>query len=563
MKKYRWQLLILFITGLVIGVLLILEKRGGVGVVGTPQPVEGGIYTEALIGNLQRLNPLLDDFNSVDRDVDSLLFSGLVKFDSQGYAQPDVAEAIGVSEDGLFYNITLRENALWHDGIPLTTTDVLFTIELMRQGGGDVTEDQQSLWSSVEVTVFDESNMQIILAESFAPFMDYLAFGILPEHVFKGMTLDQMVNSSINLQPIGSGPFKFSELLIENDLIAGITLEANPEYYGEKPYLTEVVFRYFPDIASAYQSYLDGYVQGISQVGGELLDLVLKNENLNLYTSRLPQVSMVLFNLDNQAVSFLQDPNVRRALYLGINRNRIIADILGGQAIKANSVVLPGTWAYNNNLEMIVYDVQEAGLLLKQAGYVVTGTENPVRKKEETEMALVLSYPDDPLHDNIAQSIAQDWRNLNIKVTLEPVPPELFISGELESHAFDVALVDITFNQTPDPDPFPFWDETQAANGQNYSQWKNRIASDTLQQARITSNLTERTRLYHNFQALFADELPAIMLYYPVYNYTVDNLFLGVSIGPLFDTSDRLDTLPRWYITSKPGAVVTEAPPQE
>ncbi|MDP3450997.1 MAG: ABC transporter substrate-binding protein, partial [Anaerolineaceae bacterium] len=124
MKKYRWQLLILFLTGLVVGTLLILEKRGGIGQLGTPQPVAGGVYTEALIGSLSRLNPLLDTSHQVDRDVDRLIFSGLVKFDSRGMPEPDLAESVRPSQDGVIYNITLRDNLTWHDGEPLTTADI-------------------------------------------------------------------------------------------------------------------------------------------------------------------------------------------------------------------------------------------------------------------------------------------------------------------------------------------------------------------------------------------------------------------------------------------------------
>lgn len=116
MKKYRWQLLILFFTGLVVGVLLILEKRGGLAEVSTAQPVQGGVYTEALVGNIQRLNPLLDSANSVDRDINKLVFSGIVKFDSRGIPQPDLAETIGISQDGMLYNIALKPDLVWHDG---------------------------------------------------------------------------------------------------------------------------------------------------------------------------------------------------------------------------------------------------------------------------------------------------------------------------------------------------------------------------------------------------------------------------------------------------------------
>ena len=105
-------------------------------ITGTPQPVEGGVYTEAIIGQLSRLNPLLDSNNQADRDIDRLIFSGLVKFDSSGIPQPDLAETIVNSKDGLLYNIKLKDGLTWHDNTPLTTDDVLFTIDLMKNGEG-------------------------------------------------------------------------------------------------------------------------------------------------------------------------------------------------------------------------------------------------------------------------------------------------------------------------------------------------------------------------------------------------------------------------------------------
>lgn len=560
MKKYRWQLLILFITGLVVGLLLILERRGGLGEVSAPLPVEGGVYTEALVGGLQRLNPLLDDTNSVDRDIDSLIFSGLIKFDSRGVAQPDLAESIGVSQDGTLYNILLREDLTWHDGEPLTTDDILFTIDLIIDGKTYISDDVKNLWNSIDVNAFDDLNMQIRLPEAYAPFMDYLAFGVLPKHVFGQMNIDQIVNSSMNLQPIGSGPYQFSELLTDEGMINGISLKAYEKYYGEKPFLQEVVFRFYQDQASAYQAYKDGYVQGICEITSDLLPDALSSTSLSIYTGRLPRISMVMFNLNDQGVPFLQDVKVRKALLLGINRAGLVSEIFNGQAIVANSVILPETWAYNENIPPVSYDQAQAELLLKQAGYVVTGETNPIRKKGDAELKLVLSYPEDELHEKIANYIARDWAKLEIEVVLEPVPTDLYISEKLDSRGFQAALVDINLSQTPDPDPYPFWDLGQATNGQNYSQWSNRFASDSLEQARVTSDITERTRLYHNFQMIFADELPALPLYYPVYNYAVDAQIQGVTMGPLFDTSGRFASITRWFISARRGQETTQTP---
>lgn len=558
MKKYRWQLLILFLTGIVVGTLLIFEKRGGLGAAEQPRPVEGGVYTEALVGNLQRLNPLLDSNNSVDRDVDRLIFSGIVKFDSDGIPEPDLAESVTASQDGKLYNIVLKPDLVWHDGQPLTSADILFTIELLRKGGEFVAADIQGLWESVEVKVFDDQNLQLVLPEAYAPFMDYLTFGILPKHVFNNMTLDQIASSSINLQPVGSGPYQFSELSMEGSEIKGITLTAFKDYAGSKPFLQKIVFRYYPDDQSAFQAYLDGYVQGISEISTEQLTTALANPDLAVYSSRLPRISLVMFNLNDQSATFLQDASIRKALLMGIDRQGMINQIFDGQAIQANGVILPGTWAFNESTPVIPYDPIQASELLKAAGYVVTGDTNPVRKKDDIEFSLIFSYPDDDLHKQVAEFIAAEWKKLDINVRLDPVPTDIFISDVLDTRAFQAALVDLNLSHTPDPDPYPFWDLSQAASGQNYTQWNNRLASDSLEQARVTTDLQERKRLYHNFQAIFAEELPALPLYYPIYNYAIDTQIQGVSIGPLFDTSDRLSSISTWFMTARASAQETE-----
>ena len=524
-----------------------------------PQPVQGGVYTEALVGNIQRLNPLLDSANNVDRDINRLLFSGIVKFDSRGIPQPDLAESVGVSKDGVLYNIKLKPDMVWHDGQPLTTEDVLFTINLIQNGGEFIAEDVKNLWAAVEVNLFDDLNMQIILPEPYAPFMDYLTFGLVPQHLFEGMSIEEIAESPLNLEPVGSGPYRFNELLLTDSFVSGIRLVAFDGYAGEKPFLQEVIFRFYPDSNSAFQAYQQGLVQGIGEIPPSLIETALLDDSLNVFTGRLPQVSLVLLNLKETTVPFFQEADIRNALLLGINRNAIVANQFNGQAIVANGVIFPGTWAYNDTIQPVKFDPQLAAEMLKDAGYLVVGEDNPVRENDQgVKLSFVLSYPDDDLHQAIAQMIAEDWADLNIDVTLEAVTPDVFVAQKLETRAYQAALVDLNLSRTPDPDPYPFWDLGQAESGQNYSQWNNRLASDSIEQARVTTDLAERTRLYHNFQAIFAEELPALPLYFPVHNYGVSEQILGVTMGPLFDTSDRLMTITEWYLTTSHNQQDTE-----
>ncbi len=95
-----------------------------------------------------------------------------------------------------------------------------------------------------------------------------------------------MANSDFNLQPVGSGPFMFSELIVENSTITGIKLKAFKDFHPEAPFIQEINFRYFADAETALQAYSDGYVQGISQIPSHLINQALMAQDLALYTGR-------------------------------------------------------------------------------------------------------------------------------------------------------------------------------------------------------------------------------------------------------------------------------------
>jgi peptide/nickel transport system substrate-binding protein len=568
MKKLRWQLIVIFLTSLAVGILL-LNEQPTIKPEEKPQPVQGGIYTEALIGTIRRLNPVLDYYNPVDRDIDRLVFSGLVRFDERGLPQPDLAESIGIAQDGTIYNFTLRSDAKWHDDEPVTALDVAFTIEMFKQGGSAIPADITAFWQDVEVKVLDDQNMQFKLPGPFAPFLDYLTFGVLPEHLLGDLSYDQLIESPFNLQPVGSGPYRFTKLVKENDQISGVVLSANPTYYAKVPFIDQIIFRYYPDAIGAFQAYQEGSVQGISNVSKDVLPQVLAEPNLSVYTGRLPEISMILLNLQNPEAAFFQDVQVRKALMTGLNRQLMIDTILSGQAILTDNPILPGTWAYYE-MPHFEYDVEKTRESLKEAGYVISGDETAVREKEGKPISFTLLYPDDEQHAALAEFIQKNWEALNIKVVLEAVPYDQLVNERLEQRDYQAALVDLNLTRSPDPDPYPFWSQVQIVGGQNYSQWDNRLASEYLEQARVAVSFSDRQRLYHNFQAIFNQELPALPLYYPVYTYAIDKQVQGVRVGLLFDGSDRFFTLVNWFLkasmpsqktTGIPGSVIPSGTP--
>jgi peptide/nickel transport system substrate-binding protein len=552
MKQLRWQILVVLVTLAIVGVLLYTQQSSPVtGLVVQQQPEQGGVFTEGLVGSLGRLNPLLDWNNFADRDVDSLIFSGLIRFDERGLPQADLAESWGVSQDGNIYNFTIRPNAIWHDGTPVTSDDVIFTIEMMKGAGSLYPQDIKDLWGRVEITRLNEKNLKFTLPEPYVPFIDYLTFGVVPKHLLETIPPEQMETAEFNLNPVGTGPYMFDHIIVESGQITGVVLSISSNYYGAAPFIEQVVFRYYETPADAFDAYQQGDVFSVSQISPDILQSALEEPNLLFYTSRLPQMGFVLFNLTSPDVAFLQDVAVRHALMLGLNRPNIINSVMQGQAFVSDSPILPGSWAYYDGIEHFEFDPDAAVALLKGEGYVIPSTGGEVRTKDGVPLAFTMVHPDDTIHTQIAQAIQIQWERIGVRVELQAQPYDQLVLTTLASRSFQAALVDLNLSRSPDPDPYPFWHQAEAVGGQNYTGWDNRPASEYLEQARVTADYSLRTRLYRNFQVVFSKELPALPLYIPVYSYGVDAQVQGVQAGPLYEPGDRLNTFTSWFLLTR------------
>jgi len=552
MRKMVWQLVIVVLALIAIAVLLLSQQPALLPVTPEVQPSSGGVYSEGLIGSFNRLNPVLDYANSADRDVDRLIFSSLLRFDDRGLPVNDLVESMGISQDGHNYNISLRENVLWHDGQPLTSEDVLFTVGLLSSDDLPVPDDVRDLWQTVEAEALDEHTFQFRLPEPYSPFLDYLTFGILPQHLLGDLSPQEIVDSQFNLQPVGSGPYRFDHFLVENDEIIGVSLAAFEDYYADPAFIEQFIVRYYPDSDSAISAYQSAEVLGVSQITNDILTEALKEPSLNMHSGQVPLLSIIFLNLDNPEVPYFQDVNIRRGLLMGIDRERIINQLNEGQATLAHGPIFPGSWAYYDGIENIGYDPNAAIQLLRGAGYTIPASGGSARTNEEGHtLSFNLIYPDETKYQGLAQAIADDWEQIGVEANLQAVGYDDLVGSYLDPRDYDAALVDINLTHSPDPDPYPFWDQAQITGGQNYSMWNDRQASEYLEEARVELDLAERIRLYNNFQVRFASELPALPLFYPVYNYGIDNSVNGVTMGALYKASDRFANVTKWFLIAE------------
>jgi len=567
MGKLRWQLIIA-LGGLVLIAALLLTQVPSADQT-SPEPVRGGTYVEAIVGSPMRLNPVLDGLNQADRDIDRLLYTGLVRFNEQGIPQPDLAENWAITADGLTYTVTLRADAKWHDGVAVTSDDVIYTFSKLQDVDYPGPTDLHDMWVQITLTRLDDRTVRFKLPEAFAPFLDYLSVGLLPDHLLRGVSAGDLVDHPINLQPIGTGPFRFAGLEIDNGAIKRVSLAAFDGYYGQPAYLERVDLLFFATQSEALQAYQSGDVQGIAAPSGATLQTLLDDPEMNIYSARLPSAGVVFLNTAHPEKTFLGDKSVRQSLLLAVNRQSIIDRFFGGQAIVATGPVLPGLWAYAQALTPLAYDPERAASQLDAAGWqvpvgAVEGSPEYIRSNEDLPLAFTLVHADDETHTAVAQALQEYWGRVGVVATLRAVPAEALLTDYLEPREFEAVLTDLDLTRYPDPDPYPFWHDSQAEAGQNYSGFSDRNTSIWLEQARTTPDLTTRSELYRSFQYRFQDQMPSLFLYHPVYTTAVSAQMQGVTLGPMVDPSDRFGGITGWYVLARRArAQETEATPDE
>ncbi|GAF80391.1 unnamed protein product, partial [marine sediment metagenome] len=393
------------------------------------------------------------------------------------------------------------------------------------------------LWRSVEVVKVNSHTVRFTLRGPFAPFLDYTTIGILPAHLLAEVPAESLPNDPFNQRPVGTGLFQLEEVSAEHALLKG-----NPLFYGPKPYLNKIEFRFYPNHESVLSAYELGEVQGISRVLPEDLPKVKGHSGLKLFSARLTGYTLIFLNLKDPAVPFFQEKLVRQALIYAIDRQKLVDRVLKGQGLVAHSPILPETWACDNAVEKYEYNPELAKTLLIRAGWhnpthlsakrgEISGQDDEgVREKAGVRLAFTLLTDDDPLHVELAEEIARQWEALGVKAMLRTISSGL-VREFLYPRKFEAVLIDLELHG--DPDPYPLWHSTQTnGEGQNYAGFVSYEVDKLIEEARCTTDSEKRAELYHRFQEIFADEVPSLLLYYPIYTYAVDEKVKGVQLGP-------------------------------
>lgn len=611
-KGYRWQFLAL-LTAIVIFVAALLSRGGSVSptptatpdaatqsiaqtqdilptatptlstgeqvdILPTPESVlppaandDVPTYREALIGQVQRLNPLYASLNTVDADITALIFEGLTRINEFGEPVGALAREWIVSSDSLEYVFTLRDDVLWQDGTPFNADDVVYTMFVLRSIAFDGQAALTSFWRTVETEKLGDHLVRFRLTQPYAGFLDALRIGILPEHAFTGTDIAQLSAHPFNLSPIGTGPYQLEALRTDGTgTIKQIDLRVAPNYRlrpeGETGYAVDrVSFRLYADYDSALSALQNGEVDGIAaRSRRERRPLIQQADagRVRVYNGIEPSVGMIVFNWQRAGMPFTQE-TARQALYRVLDRQGLVQRTMLTEALPANSPMLISSWVYESNLPQIGGDVNSARGLWAQVQFATpepeptpeaeaTAADAPPEEapavEQSTGFNINMLVLDDSTQAALAQAVAEAWAQLGVLVSVETADMETY-TARLDSGDFDAALVEFSTFGTADPDVYAFWHQGQYPDGKNYGSVDDRVTSEILEQARRDPNGINRAELYRRFQREFVNRALAVPMYYPIYSYALSPVVSGVQLGFIGAPPDRFKSIQDWVIT--------------
>lgn len=483
------------------------------------QPVEGDTYVEASLGDPSRLNPLLAS-DSASGSVNGYLFNGLVKYDRDLKLVGELAEFWDVRRKGLEIVFHLRTNVLWHDGVPFTADDVVFTYHKLIDP--NVMTPYGSDFALVKsVTAVDPHTVRVVYKEPFAPALESWGIGMIPKHVFENGDFN---THPANRAPIGTGPYLFKELKTDEKAV----LIANPHYFEGRPNIDRVVVRVIPDSSVQFLELRSQTIDSMGLTPDQYIAYDRFFQNHQKF--RYPAFSYTFFGFNLQRTMF-KDLRVRQALAMALDKREIIDGVLLGYGRSATGPFPPSSWAFDPTVPELPFDPNRAKALLGEVGWRDTDGDGILDKDGKPFSFTVITNQGNKIREQTAIILQAHLARIGIKVDVRVLEWSSFIHDFVDKGNFDAIL--LGWNLGRDPDQYLIWHSSQKGEGRyNFIGYQNPLADHLWEEGRQTFDQAKRQGIYRKLHRLLAEDLPYIFLYYPDALPTVHKRFQNVIVAP-------------------------------
>ncbi len=461
-----------------------------------------------------RLNPILAN-DSASSEIADWIFNGLFKYDKDGKPTLDLASSYKFQTDTKLI-INLRKNVLWHDNKKFTAKDVIFTYNTIINP--KVFNSIKSNYKEVKsVKALNDYTIEIIYKKPYFKALEIWMVGILPSHILKDDK--NIMTSSFNKQPIGTGPYKLNTFKTGQD----IKLYANDKYFQGRAKIDEILYKFLPDTNTSFlflkQKRLD--VSGLTPL--QIDRQISKNFTKNYQVIERPSFSYSYLGFNLKSEKF-KDRRIREALSLGINRKELVDILFFGHGKVSNGPFLPGSFAYNKSVKPIKQNIKKAKQLLQELGY---NKANPFTFE-------VITNTGNDTRINAAQIMQYQLNKIGVKMKIRVMEWQAYLNTIVHPRNFEAIL--LGWSLALMPDAYPLWHSSNnKLGGFNLVGYENKEVDNLIEKASTTVNREKLGSIYKKIFKKITDDIPYLFLYIPnsitVVNKEIENIkpsFIGI-----------------------------------
>jgi peptide/nickel transport system substrate-binding protein len=497
-------------------------------------PIEGGEFTEGIVDQPIFINPVLAS-SDTDRDLVELLFEDVL----------DLSQNYKWENEGKTIRIRLKDDLHWSDGQPLTSDDVIFTLETIQNQ--DTRSPLFSSFKGVTPLRVSERELTLTLPLPYAFFENILKdLKPIPKHIFADVPPANLMKlSNYNLEPIGSGPFKYLSYKKQKDgFILSYQLVQN-KYAVKKPYLKNFNVNFYQSEEASRDAFNKGEVDGLGNINSTTLkEITVPHQEFALW---LPRYYAIFLN--QNTTEPLKDKNVRTALNYATDRKKIINEALDNQAMEVFGPLTPTMEGYDESLnEKNFFSLEKAGEILEENGWQMTESGIRAKTNKKTKQTQTLEFnliiPENPIFSRTANILRDDWQKIGVKINIQTLAS---LEETIKNRDYQMILFGNIFGRNPDL--FSFWHSSEKFYpGLNLSLYENKTVDALIEKTRQNFDENSRINDYKNIQNIINDDRPAIFLFSRNYLYLLNNKLKGFEEKNIPVPSARFENVDKWYV---------------
>jgi len=501
------------------------------------EPFYGDAIVAGSIGDASTLIPIVAS-DSASHEICGLVYNGLLEYDKDLNLIGDLADRWQIEDDGKTIIFYLRDDVRWHDGEPFTAYDVEFTYKkiidpnVMTPYSGDFLKVS-------DFEVIDNYTVKIRYDEPFSPALSSWTMWIMPRHILRAEDLN---TTTYGRSPIGTGPYRFKRWKSGER----IDLLANRDYFKGAPYIGRYIYRIIPDNATIF---LELQAEGVDTMG--LAPLQYRRQTSNEFFKshynrfRYPAFGYTYlgYNLNDEK---FKDKRVRRALNLAIDKGELIDGALMGLGRVCTGPFVPESWAYNKNIKIDSYDLNESKRLLKEAGWEDTDGDGWLDKNNEVFRFTIITNQGNDQRRRAAEIIQRRFKDIGIDVKIKIFEWSVFIAEVINKKRFETIL--LGWGLSRDPDCYDIWHSSKTKEGEfNFISYQNREVDNLLEKGRRIFDQAERARIYNKIHKILYDEQPYMFLWVADSLPIVHKRFKNIEVAPSGISYNFI----KWYVPKK------------